>query len=76
METKTDISLYELAAEDWYVTTIHRNILTKTKYDLILDNEDENKRISFLDMNPVALKSLAKTCRNIAARIASLHIED
>jgi hypothetical protein len=76
MEYKTDITLYELGAQNWYVIANHRHLLNIDKYDLILDNEDEDEQIRLLDMHPVALASLARTCRNIAAQIARLNLED
>ena len=76
MEYKTDITLYELAGQDWYVISNHRHLLDINKYDLILDNDDENEQVRFLYMHPYALQSLAKTCRKIAQEIDKLKLED
>lgn len=69
----TDINLYDLAGEDWYVLAKES---TGFGYDLTLINEDEDKEVNMRELHPVALASLAKTCKKLYEAIEKLNIED
>ena len=75
MEIRNDISIYDLGATNWYVNVIHKHGLGINRYDLILMDEDETEEIKLVNLPPLVLKSLAKTCRLIASEIGSLHLE-
>lgn len=73
---KTDISLYDLGGQDWYVyinkSVERRGDKTRKVYDLILTNDDEDEEVNLKDMHPVALESLARTCRQLLSQIKGL----
>lgn len=73
MKHLKDISIYDLAAEDWYVYA-DKNITFG--YDLNLLNDDEDSSVSFIRLHPVAAQSLAKTCKKIYEAIERLKIQD
>jgi len=79
----TDISLYDLGGQDWDVTSCHEHkkqygILKEPRsiYSLNLINDDETEEIKLIDMHPMALQSLKRTCLKIAGAINALNLED